>query len=175
MKLWKGKKRLAKRMLGRRAFSVENPNNHVRLLRWAMSVKVGSYIGTCEGCNRKVADIEVDWNNEGFWSRSKANKTWFVSEVCFTDTRGRLHYCPGGGCAYPAETPEEVTAYFREWAFAEDAEGRIRHWNGESVDGIERTNRQIAELHELQLALREGRPIVDVHGELLQAFDRPLV
>lgn len=171
-KLWKGSKRLAKRLLGRRAFSINNPNNHVRLLRWALTIKEGDYIATCEGCNRKVADIEVGWNNEGFWSRSKPNNTWVVSEVGFTDTRGRIHYCPGGGCAYPAETPEEVTAYFRGWAFDGDPEGRIRHWNG---NDHERTNKQIAELRVLQEALRSGRPIVDEHGELLPEFDHPLV
>lgn len=166
MKLWKGKKRLAKRMLGSRLGS------RFRLLTWALTIKEGDYIATCEGCNRKVTKIEVDWRNEGIWRRSRANKTWFVDEVCFTDTRGRLHFCPGGGCAYPAETPEEVTAYFREWAFDECAEERIRHWNGED---IERAERQIAEMNVMRVALQEGRPIVDEHGELLPEFDKPLV
>jgi hypothetical protein len=168
-KLWRGKKRLAKKMLGPRAFSIDNPNRTVRLLRWAMTIKPGDYIATCEGCNRQVASIEPQWKNEGRWRRCKLNKTWFLSEVCFTDTRGRLHYCPGGGCAYPKETPEEVTQYFREWA-APGQEDSLRQWFGEEHDALQKS---LEDLEKLRAALRDGRPIVDEHGELLPEFDKP--
>ncbi len=160
MKLWVGKKRLAMRRM---------PAQHRRLMQWALSVKPGDYVGTCEGCNRKVAKIDfVDWVNEGTW-RGRPNKTWFVSEVSFEDTHGRLHHCPGGGCAYPPETPEAVTSYFRGWAFDKGSEEFLSHWFAGQPEKIEAG---LARLREFQEALRSGAPIVDEHGELLPQFDR---
>jgi len=161
MKLYAGKKRLAMRML---------PALHRRLIEWALTIKPGQYIGTCDGCNRKVAKIDfVEWRNEGLWRRSRPNKTWFVAEVTFEDTHGYLHHCPGGGCAYPAETPEEVTRYFREWAFAKESEEFLAHWYVGQRDKIEAG---LAKLRRFQDALRTGAPIVDEHGELLPEFDK---
>jgi len=104
MRWYKGKKRLAKKLLGKQLW----------LIKWALTIKPGDYIATCEGCNRKVTEVEYDWINEGLFRRGKKNKTRVICEVRFTDTNGQWHNCPGGGCAYPAETPEQVTAYFKE-------------------------------------------------------------
>lgn len=161
MKLYKGKKRLAMSMM---------PARHRKLMEWALSIKPGDYIATCEGCNRKVAKIDfIEWRNEGWWNRCKPNKTWFVGEVSFEDTHGNLHHCPGGGCAYPAETPQEVTEYFRAWAFDKASEEFLFSWWGKDQDTI---NEGLETLRKFQEALRTGAPIVDEHGELLPEFDR---
>jgi len=159
-RLYKGKKRLAKKLLAPR---------RQKLLLWALSIKPGDYIATCEGCNRKVEKIEESWANEGGWRRGKPNKTWVLNEVVFIDTNGRMHHCPGGGCAYPAETPEEVVDYHKEWAFYEKREERIRFWYGKDVD---RAEKSIAHWLTMKEALESGKPIVDEHGELLPEFDR---
>ena len=138
------------------------------MLRWALTIKPGNYIATCEGCNRQVVSVEHRWENVGWWTRCRPNKTWLLSEVCFTDTHGGMHWCPGGGCAYPAETPEEVTSYFREWS-AIGREDQLRHWfNNEQ----EKSQRALEDLEKLRSALRDGRPIVDGYGELLLEFDK---
>lgn len=158
-KLYKGKKRLAKRFLR---------GGDQRILLWALSVKPGDYIATCEGVNRKVAEVEPEWINEGWWCRSKPNKTRILREVRFTDTRGRWHHCPGGGCAYPAQTPEEVTDYWRDYAFDEREEDRIRHWYGKDEERIQKA---LAYQARLRGALEDGQPIVDEHGEFLPEFE----
>lgn len=42
-KLWKGKKRLAIKL------GIKN-RRHQELITWALSIKPGDYIATCEGC-----------------------------------------------------------------------------------------------------------------------------
>ena len=160
MKIWRGKKRLAMKAMTRQ---------RRKLMEWAVSIKPGDYIATCEGCNRKVAKIDfVGWANEGD-RRRRPNKTRFVFEVAFEDTHGRLHYCPGGGCAYPAETPQQVTDYFRGWAFDPGVENHISVWlSGDKA----KIDDSMARLRRLRDALTNGRPIVDEHGELLPEFDR---
>jgi len=141
-----------------------------RLFKWALEVKEGDYIGTCEGCNRKVTEIEADFIdvNEFREKPHTGPETFILYEVQFTDTNGRWHHCPGGGCAYPAKTPEQVTAYFREWAFYEKREERIRHWHGKDERAAEKV---IADWQKLLKALKSDQPIVDEHGELLPEFD----
>lgn len=100
-KLYRGKKRLCKKLLFR-----------PKMLKWALTVKVGDYIGTCLGHNRQVAKIEYLWINEGLWSRCKQNRSWFLEEVIFQDTTGGSHTCPGGGCAFPPESVEQILEYW---------------------------------------------------------------
>lgn len=169
MKLWRGKKRLAKKVLGR----LNSRSN--TLIQWALTVKPGDYIATCEGCNRQVAKVEPSWYNVGQWLHGRPNKTYFLHEVVFTDTRGRMHPCPGGGCAYPAETPEEVTKYFREWAFETAGEDRLRQWYGEDDESADRLNHAIEQLKKFREALTSGQPIVDAHGELLPEFEEKFI
>ena|SRR3990167_3926368 len=150
MKWYKGKKRLAKKALSAR---------HLKSIKWALSVKVGDYIGTCEGCNRKVAEINPIWDNEGKYHRRKSNRAWFIGEVEFTDTHGRFHNCPGGDCAYPKETPEHITNYFRGWC----APGNIEYANVWS---------QSLQYEKMKDAFAKNLPIVDQYGELLPEFDK---
>jgi len=159
--LYKGKKRLAKKRL---------PVWSRRILQWALTIKSGDYIGTCEGCNRKVAEIELIYVNEGEFYRCKPNKTRLLHEIEFTDTRGQLHFCPGGGCAFPKETNEQITRLWSEWAFdeKEKREERIRHWYGKDTKRIENL---ITYWQKLNKALQAGHPILDKHGELLPDFD----
>lgn len=162
-----------------------------KLLKWALSVKVGDYIGTCEGCNRKVTEIapefveleefiDVEESGDGEShlvigssdGEFKPTDTEILREVQFTDTNGRWHHCPGGGCAYPAETPEQVTAFFREWAFDPKREERIRHWWGDKDQELQQA---LDDWQQMLAAFKAGEPIVDEHGELLPKFDRARV
>lgn len=139
-KLWRGKKRLAVPM-------VNESDIDTQLLRWAMTVKPGDYIYTCEGCNRKVEEIEVLWANEGLWNRRRRNNTYFLREVEFTDTHGRIH--DATNCAYPPVSVESIVKYFREFPVEEwEPKGFILP-------------------PALKEALRSGAPITDVHGEFL--------
>lgn len=149
MRLWYGKKRLALKFIGWDR----------KILAWAMSVKPGDFIATCEGCNRRVTEVQPKWANEGYWKRGKPNRTWIVHEVQFTDSHGRWHYCPGGGCAYPKQTPAEVTAYYRHIALDKPNIAMEKDWGW--FDRFER----------IRQALRTGAPIVDEFGEFLPEFD----
>lgn len=157
MKLFKGKKRLALKRINTR---------HREILTWALSVKPGDYVASCEGTNRKVAKVKPIWRNEGEFMRGNPNRTYFLDEVIIEDTHGRWHTIPG--CATYPETPEEVTAYQREWAI---------EWGTESVnswfkDNPERLEKALGEIAKFQKAFYENRAIVDEHGELLPEFDR---
>jgi len=129
-------------------------------LEWAIAIKPGDWIGTCEGCNRQVTEVEPIWVNEGRFRRGKPNKTRVVFEVRFTDNHGRWHYCPGGGCAFPPESVEKIEAYYKAWVA--DAKKEDLQWD----DGTFR-----ARLARMEQAFAEGRPIVDSHGEFLPEFD----
>jgi|GEM_PF-6263175 len=156
-KLYRGKKRLAKRYLGKR---------DSELLRWALTIKPGDYIGTCEGSNRQVTSVEVQWSNEGVWSRGKPNRTYFLDQIRFTDTNQRWHHCPGGLCAFPAIKPEEV---HRWWTTA--LEDRIK--NQEEFEKLyqpEAYPEVISRVLELDKAVKEGCSLVDSFGEILPQF-----
>ena len=109
-KFYNGKKRIAFKYMVKR---------DIPILKWALTVNIGDYIATCEGCNRKVANIKYEFANIG--------KQRVLNEVVFEDTNGQIHYCPGGGCAYPKEPREQVVAYqnslmnnielCKEWGF----------------------------------------------------------
>lgn len=159
--------------------------NKRKLLKWAMSIKVGDYIATCEGCNRKVTEIEPEYveletylDEESdlgrlvFGERVEPTGTLVLDEVRFTDTNGRWHHCPGGGCAYPAETPEQVTKYFTDWAVDPGREKQIRHWWGEKPENAERLQQELDSWQQMLRAITAGAPIVDEHGELLPEFDK---
>lgn len=135
-------------------------NEH--LLRWACSIKPGDYIATCEGTNRKVAEVLPEWCNHGLWKSDKPNSHWFLSEVRFTDTNGTWHHCPGGGCALPKETPEQVTAFqvgFAKWILSGEAE-----WYKDDDKA-----KKHAEL--LLSYVEQGKAIVDIYGELIPELD----
>lgn len=155
--LWKGRKREAKRLLG----GVKRQEQ----LRWAMSIEPGDYIGTCDGCNRQVTDVEIGVSNAGTWLRGRAGRTEVVTEVRFTDSLGNWHFCPGGGCAYPPKTPEAVTEYFRGWAY--NSEDMLRDWFGSDE---KRLQHSLDRMRSMREALVSGQPIVDEHGELLPEF-----
>ena len=141
------------------------------LLLWALDVRVGEYMATCEGCNRKIASKEliyVDADQYGDEDWEQDDDTQILHEVTFIDSRERYHTCPGGGCAYPKETPEQVTPYFKDWAFNEEVETGIRRWYGKETEKLEKV---IADRDRMQAAFNAGRSIVDEHGELLEEFD----
>lgn len=158
-RLWRGKKRYAMRLFSR--FGAD----YVRMLRWGLTVKIGDYIGTCEGVNRKVAKIEPWWFDEGMFMRGKRSGTTFLREIMFTDTRGRTHYCPGGYCAYPQETPEQITEFFRNWT-SNNGEILRNVYGSTSI-----ADAAIARAEAIKTAISCGLPIVDSHGELLPEFE----
>ena len=151
------------------------------LLLWALDIQIGEYFASCEGCNRKVTakelmfveaheftpDLDHEFDDERNWNRED-QETQILHEVIFTDNRGRWHHCPGGGCALPKETPEEVTAYHREWAFDDKYPESAKTWHGKNVESYEKA---IAGWKRMQEALRAKRPIVDEFGELLPEFE----
>lgn len=153
MKIYKGKKRLAKKLLYSRK---------KRLLEWAVTLQPGDWVASCEGCNRQVKDVTVTWVNEGEFNRGKPNKTWVVWEVEVLDTAGGFHTAPGGGCVMPPESVKEIEDYHHNFA-------RAVKENPDYLSGF-------PELRESALkfkkALDEGRPIVDENGQYLPEFDR---
>lgn len=140
----------------------------LELINWALTIKPGDYIATCEGCNRKVEEVNVWWESKTDFPHIQEyphldEKGYFIYEVEFIDTNGRIHVCPGGGCALPKETPEEVTEYFRSIvshdspnSFSEEQE---KEWGW------------CEKFEKIRKALAEGQPIVDEYGELLPEFD----
>lgn len=143
------------------------------LLLWACSIKPGDYIATCEGTNRKVAEVVPHWQNVGRWLNCKVidnkvvngrtNKHWYMDEVRFTDTHGRWHYCPAGGCALPKETPEEIAAFQFNFAKAVLA-GKIEYYKEDEVS--QQHYQMIFDY------VSQGKAIVDEFGELLPELDR---
>lgn len=152
-RLYVGKKRLCHPFI-----SYDEP-----LLRWACSVKPGDYIATCEGMNRKVAEVVPEWRNHGFYTSDKRNSHWFLQEIRFTDTRERWHYCPGGGCALPKESPETVTVYQTGWAKWILSEESAWYKDDEAA-------KKHAEL--LLSYVEQGKAIVDCYGELIPELMR---
>ena len=160
MRLWSGKKRLAKKHLKEGSY-------FTKLLEWAVTVKPGDYIFTCEGNNRKVASVELIWENEGRWNRNRENKTYFLSEVCFTDTHGTIHYCPGGGCASGAKDPKKIS------------DSLIRHYQAMQESDLEKwytknSDPHIQAVNQLKImkdAISAKLPLVDNFGEILPEFD----
>lgn len=153
IKIWRGKKRLAIKLGSHKP-------DHIEMMVWAMSIKPGDYINTCGGCNRQVAEIEPRWENEGHWSRSKPNKTWVLFEVGFTDVRGQYHICPGGGCAGPKYSLDElmIEKMFLYGNEQRIAEAKVGGWWDERHDRIYQ-------------AIKSGKPIFDEFGEFLPQFD----
>lgn len=132
-----------------------------------MTIKPGDYIGTCEGTNRKVATIEIDWRDDGDWRRSKPNGTRWIHEVIFTDTNGGMHWAPGGGCAFPAEPPQKVTERIvnrARWTL----NGGLDKWYGNDKENLEKSHK-ISSM--ILSAWEAGLPVVDAHGEILPEFD----
>lgn len=144
-----------------------------KLLKWALTVKVGDYIGTCEGCNRQVEEIEPIFIDVMEFQDSDEEEgtetgTQILYEVMFTDTNGRFHYCPGGGCAYPKESPEQVTNYFKSVTLRPEREQELRHWFGKNNKDLQKA---LDRLGKFRAAFAADKPIVDKDGELLKEFD----
>ena len=135
--LYKGKKRYVYSLVKRNWGNV--------LLLWGLTVKPGDYIGTCEGFNRKVESIQYDWGDIGCWNNDKRNGNWFLYEIDFTSTSGRMHSCPGGGCAFPPETNEQIKDYWLRADFSDPEPSWVK----------------------LQNSIREGMPFLDEFGEIL--------
>jgi hypothetical protein len=156
-RLWTGKSRLGKKIVGR----------YRKILEWAVTIEPGDWIATCEGCNRQVTDIEIYWINEGlsrttrnYEAGHRKNKTWAVEEVRFTDTRNRWHSAPGGGCAFPKETNEQIEAYYKAWI--KQAKQDKLMWDDEKFH---------ARLAKMEQAFASGLSIVDENGQFLPEFD----
>lgn len=146
MKLYRGKWKYARRHY--------YGSMSMARLQWALSLKPGDYISTCEGCNRYVTSIKVTWCNDGRWRYGKSNKHSFIEDVEFTDSKGRVHYLSGHGCVMPQESEQELMQGYHEG---------LQYWEGHEL-----TERQ----QMFKEALESGKTILDCQGELLPEFDR---
>jgi len=151
-RLWRGKSRLAKKFIGRSR----------SILEWAIGISPGDWIGTCEGCNRQVKEIEYIWENEGDFRRMKKNKTWVLFEVEFFDSKGGSHYCPGGGCAFPKQSSEMIEDYYKGW---------IRAFEDPNTPICD-DDKFRQKINLMKEAFANGKSIVDGNGEFLPEFDR---
>lgn len=161
-KLWYGKSRLAKSYMG----------YSKNILEWAITIRPSDWIATCEGCNRQVAKIEYKWSNVGEssgklrdnkWVRGRRNGTWVLHEVWFTDTRGGFHCCPGGGCALPKESIQEIEEYHKSWIKGlDDYNSDYMPWSSPKF---------VAQLKRMKEVFDSGGTIVDENGEFLPEFD----
>lgn len=165
-RLFRGDKATALKYFGNRARDAE-------LLLWALDVKPGEYIATCEGCNRRVAESKPRYTYVHVYVEGvpETDETQVLHEVRFTDTKGKWHHCPGGGCAHPKQTPEEVTEYQSEWAFDPEYPENLKEWYGTSAEAGPRIERAKAKWIQMRETLERGEPIVDNFGELLPQFD----
>lgn len=141
-RLWRGKRRLVHKL-----------EKGLSRLRWTLSLKPGDYVAMCRGYNVRVQEVTYFWANEGAYRRRRPNKTWYLEDVRIEDVYGNLHYA--NSCCWPAETPEQVTEYFRYWVH----DATASTWHTE-VDV------------RIRAALEAGSPIVDSFGELLDEFKR---
>lgn len=133
-------------------------SEHKRLIKWALSVKPGYYINTCDGCNRKVASIDFidyDDNNQ-------------VREVSFMDTHGRLHHCPGGGCAGPPWTYDAVLNFYKEHYLSDWIIASTKTWFGEDKKALSKALKRIRKIRK---ALNSDTPIIDEFGEILPEYE----
>ena len=153
-KLWRGKKRIALKWLA----SWEKPQ-----LEWAINIKPGDWIGTCNGCNRQVVDIQYRWYSSRCYNPCGTNiKTQIISEVRFEDTNGRWHYCPGGGCAFPVESIDEIESYYKGWIKLAKKDTSALCWDDGKFE---------SELKRMEKIFNAGDSILDNNGQFLPEFD----
>jgi len=145
--LYKGKKRYVYSRIRRNC-----RDWHGKVLLWGLTVKPGDYIGSCEGFNRKVESINYVWEDIGHWNNDKKNGHWFLYEIEFTSTSGRMHCCPGGGCAFPPETNEQIKEYWLR-----------SNWSDPEPSWVK-----------IQNSIREGMSFIDEFGEILASFSEYL-
>ncbi len=121
------------------------------LMEWAVNVKPGDLYHGCDAYNHVVSKSEIYYGivametddetgevyGPCFNKHIKTNdldnhSDWIVVEVDFQSEDGSCHTCPGGGCAEPPASLEEV----KEWQQrAKSCEG---DWNFTFVEIDER-------------------------------------
>lgn len=148
MKIYRGKIRLAKAAIG---------NKNFREITEACSLKIGDYIGTCEGFNRKIHKIEYSWMNLNQELGHKPGRTEVIYEVNFVDRNGGMHFFPSPGCVNAPKKPEDIQRWFN--GFINSGHMGLC---GFSVK-IER---------EMRNALESNQLITDSFGEILPKFDK---
>lgn len=78
------------------------------LFRWLLTLKPGDIVGTCTGFNHVMAEVRVYRQFIGH------RGGWFISSIRVTDTEGRWHWAPGGGCVSRPYSREEIIDFARE-------------------------------------------------------------
>lgn len=101
MKHYKGKKRICLKRLNK---------TYQRRLERFLQYKIGDYISTCEGFNRQIAKIELEWQPIRPGSRNL-----YLSDIVFWDSNGGCHWVSGPGCVEKAETNDEIIQSWMEW------------------------------------------------------------
>lgn len=144
-KFWLGKKRVACKAA---------PKLWQQRLSWGLSFKINDYIGTCEGCNRKIIKIEYVWSNYGDSTNSgKGNHNYWISDIVYTVSGGMKHYLKGSNCVRENYSISEIVKYFS------------------SIDN--RNNIQLIkdQIELIQVALKNKMQITDQFGELLPEYE----
>ena len=85
------------------------------LFKWLLGLKPGDLIGACTGLNHVVAEIKP--------YRRSTSRGWYINEIRVTDTEGRWHWAPGGGCVCRPYSREEIVTSARDFAPMVDALG----------------------------------------------------
>lgn len=113
---------------GKRRFNAKFIRYTAKHLSWALDLKPGDYVATCEGCNRQVKEIQISWSNTGDFNKnwhkkntkeSRQTQHWFINEITVIDTHGNSHGV--GYCCYPKETRQQVIDFFKE-CYLQDVE-----------------------------------------------------
>lgn len=134
MKIYKGRKRIAKKKLDKYDW---------KWINFFAQLKVGDWIHTCEGFNRRIESIEYDWARIG-------PKTSVIYDIVFTDSNNRCHFVSGAGCVFPKVSNQEIIDYWMDnWLNTEDSWG--------FADYAKR----------MKEALDKGLPVLSENGEPL--------
>lgn len=144
MKVWKGRKRLAKKLNS----CYFNDYGYRETLEYLMRCAPGDLIHACTGYNHRIQSISFRFLS------SRGGSTRIINEVEIVDDTGRFHYFPGKDCVTLPWSAEEVVNYVSQWD-CEAGHRIIERWS-------------LTELAEDIALLRKGQPIVDAFGVRLK-------
>ena len=120
-------------MLGEQYWKTEMTTREHELLEWAIQQKPGDLYNGCDYYNHVIDQIKFEYMAvmqcidevtkelfglccEDYFTEKGMGKyeNWVLSGVCFINKDGTQHVCPGGGCAVPPFTVDEIKQAFPE-------------------------------------------------------------
>lgn len=84
-------------------------------LRWAVTLKPGDIVASCEGFNCIVASatvIKIYKTGSVGYAYCSTGNGWIINEVEVIDTNGLIHYFPS--CLYRPETVAEIMCWWND-------------------------------------------------------------